>query len=615
MSSPQVVIDQLRDLRHVSHVDAAFWQRLLQSVLSLCLARSALVIEEVMEEKEEDSISYHVHAAVLDGADEQEAILHAPWLDTLLKRAAVNRFALGTPSQVGAALRLAVPLAGTQRFYLVLLIDAESAHRVNEIVVRAQLIADIPDIDRLAEAPAVAQDTATQVLSFLDLLAEVYEASRFSTAAHALANGLVSHSEAIDQAVIGWSEGSYLKVRAVSHMDRFERKTELIKSFEAAMEEAFDQQQAISVQPDSDATQGAILLAHRQLQTDHGCTSVFSLPLTGEREGEGLVILLIRYEQTIPPDIQASLHFLGQVIMPRLTHLRALEQPFPLRGLRKLRRGLGWVVGPEHVWAKVFSCLITALLLYGVLGTLPHRIEGSASLATDNIRIAGAPFDGRVDEARVTNGDVVEQGELLLMMDRQDLLLQQSEVRADLLRNQSEIDRARALTDLVETEISRARAAQNEARLQRLAVYLQQAEVRAPFDGVVIEGDRQALLGLSVSQGDVLYRVARLDDLYLDITVSQRDIHYMEEGDRGEFTFASRPDVRVPFTVRRIIPVATVEDTAGPAFRLKADIEQLPAPWWRPGMEGIAKVDQGERNVFWVISHRLVDRIRLWLWW
>lgn len=611
MSSPQIVIDKLRELRHVEHIDAAFWQQLLHSVLSLCLSRSALIIEK----RENKDTDFHVHAAILDDADDQDAILQSPWLEALLQRAKSNRFALGKPSHANDVLRLAVPLAGVQNCYLLLIIAADAANRVNDIVVRAQLIADIPLNGRAVDKAATGHETATQVLGFLDLLAEIYQAPRFPTAAYALANGLVSHSEAIDQTVIGWSEGRYLKVRAVSHMDRFERKTELIKSFEAAMEEAFDQQQAISLQPDSSSSTKAILLAHRQLQIDHGCKSLFSLPLMSDQGGEGLVILLISYEQPIPPDVQAASHFLGKVIFPRLEHLRKLEQPFPMRWWRGLRRGLGWVLGPEHVWSKVFSCVITGLLLYGLLGTLPHRIEGSASLVTDNIRIAGAPFDGRVDEALVANGEVVEQGNVLLLMDRQDLLLQQAEVRADLLRNQSETSRARAMMDLVETEISRARSAQSEARLQRLAVYLQQSEVRAPFDGVVIEGDRQELLGSSVSQGDLLYRVARLDDLYLDITVSQQDIHYIEEGERGEFTFASRPDVRVPFTVRRIIPVATVEDNSGPAFRVKADIEQPPENWWRPGMEGIAKVDQGNRNVFWVISHRLIDRIRLWLWW
>lgn len=610
MSDPQAIINELTSLRGATERNSGFWERFLPPVVSLCLARSAFVVEA-------QGSSLYERAAVLGEPGDRQRVIGAPWLDALVKKAQSKQFAVGTPSESAGLIRLAVNFSGVENLFLILLIEAQSIHRLNEIIVRAQLIADIPAGGRTASSQSddLQSSLVPVVLSFLDLVAETYQSSRFSTAAYTLVNGLVSHSNEIDRAVIGWSEGSYLKVRAVSHMDRFERKTELIKSFEAAMEEAADQDMPISLQEGSELEPGTILLAHRQLQTDHGCTSVFSLPLKGHHDGDALVVMLIRYEKPISRQVMESLHFLLQIIHPCLSRLRDQEQPLPARWLKRSRRQLAWLVGPEHVWIKVFSCLFALLLLYGLLGTLPHRIEGKASLVTDSIRIAGAPFDGRIDEAMVTSGDLVKRDDVMLVMDQQDLLLQQSEVRADLLRNQSEINRARALMDLVETEIAKARVAQSEARLRRLAVYLEQAEVKVPFDGVVVEGDRQSLLGLSVSQGDTLYRVAKLEGMYMTMTVPQLDIHYLEEGDRGEFTFASRPDVRIPFTVRRIIPVATVEDQSGPAFQLKADFESPAELWWRPGMGGLAKVDKGDRNVLWVIGHRLVDRVRLWLWW
>lgn len=610
MSDPQAIINELASLRGASELGTGFWERFLPPVLSLCLARSAFVVEA-------RGSSFHELGAVLGEPEDRQRVIGAPWLDDLVKKAQLKQFAVATPSEPAGLIRLAVKLYGFDNLFLILIIHPQSMQRLNEIIVRAQLIADIPGSGCTASTQPNDRNNgaAPVVLSFLDLMAEAYRSTRFSTAAYTLANGLVSHSNEIDLAVIGWSEGSYLKVRAVSHMDRFERKTELIKSFEAAMEEAADQDLPISVQEGAEAEPGTILLAHRQLQTDHGCTSVFSLPLKGSHDGEALVVMLIRYEKPISRQVMESLHFLLQVIHPRLSHLREQEQPLPARWLKRSRRQLAWLVGPEHVWIKTFSCLFTLLLLYGLFGTLPHRIEGTASLVTDSIRIAGAPFDGRIDEALVTSGDLVKRDDVLLVMDKQDLLLQQSEVRADLLRNQSEINRARALMDLVETEIAKARVAQSEARLQRLGVYLEQAEVKAPFDGVVVEGDRQSLLGLSVTQGETLYKIARLEGMYMTMTVPQIDIHYLQEGDQGEFTFASRPDVRIPFTVRRIIPVATVEDQSGPAFQIKADFETPAESWWRPGMGGLAKVDKGDRNVLWVIGHRLVDRVRLWLWW
>jgi len=50
-------------------------------------------------------------------------------------------------------------------------------------------------------------------------------------------------------------------------------------------------------------------------------------------------------------------------------------------------------------------------------------------------------------------------------------------------------------------------------------------------------------------------------------------------------------------------------------FLLRAEITDDVASWWRPGMSGVAKVDVGPRNVFWILTHRTVDFFRLLLWW
>jgi hypothetical protein len=32
-------------------------------------------------------------------------------------------------------------------------------------------------------------------------------------------------------------------------------------------------------------------------------------------------------------------------------------------------------------------------------------------------------------------------------------------------------------------------------------------------------------------------------------------------------------------------------------------------------MEGLARVDMGQRRIWWVATHRLADMVRLWMWW
>ena len=39
------------------------------------------------------------------------------------------------------------------------------------------------------------------------------------------------------------------------------------------------------------------------------------------------------------------------------------------------------------------------------------------------------------------------------------------------------------------------------------------------------------------------------------------------------------------------------------------------APWMRPGMEGLAKLEVGDRRLIWIATRRISDTLRLWLWW
>jgi hypothetical protein len=66
------------------------------------------------------------------------------------------------------------------------------------------------------------------------------------------------------------------------------------------------------------------------------------------------------------------------------------------------------------------------------------------------------------------------------------------------------------------------------------------------------------------------------------------------------------------FTVRRITSVSTAQDGRN-FFRVEAQVER-PSPRLRIGMEGIAKVEVGERRLAWIWTHGLLDWARLALW-
>jgi len=64
-----------------------------------------------------------------------------------------------------------------------------------------------------------------------------------------------------------------------------------------------------------------------------------------------------------------------------------------------------------------------------------------------------------------------------------------------------------------------------------------------------------------------------------------------------------------------VIPVAQTKGQDGNQFMVRAEVQQAPEAWWRPGMSGAVRIDAGEKNVAWILTHRLVDKLRLMLWW
>jgi len=167
---------------------------------------------------------------------------------------------------------------------------------------------------------------------------------------------------------------------------------------------------------------------------------------------------------------------------------------------------------------------------------------------------------------------------------------------------------------LAEMKIAQALSQQAEARLDLVRYHLGHAEVKAPFAGIVVEGDLEELLGAPVKKGDVLFKVARLEKMYAELKIDERDVHELAGDATGEISFVSRPNLEFPIVVERIDPVAVTEEE-GNVFLVRALFPEEVAGWWRPGMSGVAKINVGKRNILWILTHRTIDFLRIFLWW
>jgi biotin carboxyl carrier protein len=489
-------------------------------------------------------------------------------------------------------------------------VNGGPATDVNEILTRLHLIADTPAVYQRERAARQRQKDVACFADVLDLLLLLNAENRFLAAAMTLVNETAARYHCT-RASLGWCENGYVRLQSISHMERFERKMDIVSDLEAAMEEAVDQDEEI-IWPCLDAD-GAVTRDHeayaKKQQTDH----LVSLPLRIGDQSIG-VLTCERNQTVFSEDDVRSLRILGDQVSYRLAEIKKKDRWFGAKLIDAIRHGASGLLGVDHTLGKLVGLLTCALLLISVFIKLPYRIEAPFILRSQDVRQVSVPFDGYIDAVSVKIGQKVARGDRLLLLDTSDLLLEESAALANQIRFQREAEKARAQNNLIEMKIAQARQAQARAKLELIRHHLIQAQISSPIAGIIVEGDLEELQGAPVEKGDILFKVARHENIYVEVEIGEDDVHEVAEGQSGQIAFVSRPQLKYPFKIRQIDPVAVAKDT-GNIFIARGENLELSVDWWRPGMSGIAKLDVGPRRILWIITHRTIEFFQMLLWW
>jgi multidrug resistance efflux pump len=407
----------------------------------------------------------------------------------------------------------------------------------------------------------------------------------------------------------------HIEVQVLSHSSGFKHQANLIQAIGAAMDEAVDQDRIITFSARDSNLATIVTLAHRELagQLAHG--TVCTTPVTVR--GRVVGALTLERESGAPfdgADLQLIERLLA-VVAPVLLLRYRDEQGLPAKGWRSLGGLARRLFGPAHIKLKLaIVTSVVALLLLGLVQG-EWRVTAEAVVEGSVQRTIAAPIDGYIASATARAGDVVKTGQAMGSLDDGDLGLQR--LKWSTLRQQmvSESREAMAQHDRAQVSIINARIEQADAELKLLDEQLSRTRLVSPFDGIVIEGDLSQQLGTPVSRGDILFRVAPLDDYRIVLKVDERDIAPVRVGQLGRLVLASMPARRLELRVDKITSVSTAAQGRN-FFRVEASLTE-PGPSLRPGMEGVGKLAVGEASVFWIWTHDLIDWLRLqaWTWW
>lgn len=504
------------------------------------------------------------------------------------------------------------PEGGAAAFIVVKVAGEAAASALEKL---AALLA-APELYEQRRLVETARRDAARLAQALDVVALLNAQSTYPAAAMALCNELASRFQC-ERASLGWVESNAIAVKAMSHTEKLEPKSEATQQLASAMEECLDQEEEI-IFPRLEG-QAYVARSHEVYAQAHGAAHLASLPLfpPAPKEGErarplGAVTLERAGAAMTVDELRAWRLILDQATRP-LVDLHARDKWFGARWAAYWRtKAAGWL-GPEHTWWKLLALLLAAGLLVLIFGRKTHRVEGSFALKTDAMAVLSAPFEGHIAAAPVRPGDAVKEGDALVSLDARELLLQKEAALAERERHAADALKAESSGDVAGLRVARARQAQAQAQCDLVEDRLARASVKAPFDGVVVEGDLRERIAAPVQKGDGLLKIARIEDLYLVIEIPERDVQEIAEGAQGRAAFASQPGRSFEFTVEKIEPVARAKEQ-GSVFSVRCRFHDAPEDWWRPGMSGVAKIDCGTRSLLWITTHRTVDFLRMWWW-
>ncbi len=353
------------------------------------------------------------------------------------------------------------------------------------------------------------------------------------------------------------------------------------------------------------------LVAHAALAQAGDSRAVYGLKQDKTNGSNGIVLLIERDDDQ---STALELSELRQQLMPVLALIGVLHRSN--RSLPKLRDGVTGLiqsVREKHYWDKHLVLSVCGLLaITALLLPVPHRVTVRVAIEASDRQVLVAPQAGYILSAHARAGDQVKKGSVLAKLDQRELQLNADKWHGEKLKNEQEYAQALAKHDRVSLSQLRADALRIDAELALAQQQLQRSELRAPFDGVLLDGDLSQSFGSPVEEGAVLFEIGSIDQYRLQIDVDEHDIGFVEQGQSVKIRMTALPGQTFEAKLEAVMPVAVAKQGSS-IFRIPGefvgDASQL-----RPGMAGVGKVATGSRSLLWIVTHALTDRLSIWFW-
>ncbi|MBC2714896.1 MAG: HlyD family efflux transporter periplasmic adaptor subunit [Desulfobacteraceae bacterium] len=445
----------------------------------------------------------------------------------------------------------------------------------------------------------------------LDLTALVLQQDSFRNASTITANEL-SNQFNCHRVSIGFLKNKRSKLVAISHSAFFQKQMNLVQLIESAMDESIDQLCPIWV-PENEIEQNRVTHGHDELAKTENTGAICTVPMLNNN---GDAYGAITFERTNADVFDAytieAFEFIVAVIGSILEEKRKNDRWIGAQIYHSIEAQVKKLIGAGHLVLKLSVLFLLALVIFFGFATGEYRVTAKTALEGEIQRAMVAPFNGYIEDAFARAGDVVEEGEVLCTLDDKDLRLERLDAISKREQFTRELRKAMAVNERAQVKILQQQIIQADVQSDLFTQQIDRAEMKSPFNGVVVAGDLSQMLGAPVDKGQVLYEIAPLKSYRVILEVDESDIRDLKKGQQGTLILTSIPRQKLRLIVEKITPIASAKEGHS-FFIVEASLQDI-LDELRPGMEGYSKIYIDRRKLIWIWTHDMIQWVRLKLW-
>lgn len=404
---------------------------------------------------------------------------------------------------------------------------------------------------------------------------------------------IIQHHFKAQRVILGLQKGKHCRVESISEIDHFKRQADIVHVSEALMKSTLLLKSPLTNENEDYEV--------KQMLKITGTNGLLSIPLPMLPEGFAGVLIIL-WEQK---DQQIQLDE-WQTLAPALGMTAiALKRARP-HWWQRLKYDT-----PHQRNRRILKLFLWLGFLLIMLIPVPHRVAGSIILEPTVRRFVNAPFDGILKKAFHLPGDHIKNGELLAELDGKEIEWQLSGLKAEKSRAQKQKDVSAAARDTSAVQIAQLEIERIDAQLELLEHRLRNLQIKSPLDGIVISGDLKRVEGSPLNKGHVLFEIAPLDNMLIQMAISVDDISYVAPDQTLSIILDAYPNEIFEQIITKIQPRATTRDSQQ-VFILEAKIDNVDGRL-RPGLKGRGRVYAGTEILGWVILHKASEHLFKWI--